>query len=292
MLAALLASLCLAPPAGVASRMRTPTLRSLGIHANAASPGFRFASRLVRDRETGREKLQLALEPTDPAYVVRAMNVTLTPTPGLGIELEELAGSGSSAEGLSLEGQLVVIAGLVPGGAAATEGSLRAGDTIVAVQAGGEVVETEAVSYETLMQILLPAVELGAPITLTIKRIVPRGRATVTAVLPEGEEVSFPAFAGENLRMSLLRQGLVPNDSSANRYDNKPAGSGNCGGNGLCCTCVVSVMHGAQHFSPQRASERQLLRKVARWRQSCRARFVLEDYEEAEVKINLAPRRN
>ncbi|KAL3922676.1 MAG: hypothetical protein SGPRY_004472 [Prymnesium sp.] len=281
------------PPSSVGTRASMATPRVSPPHATASDdprPGFRFASRPVRDAQTGRESVKLALEAVDPRNVVRAVNVSLTPAPGLGIELEELTGSGFSADGLPLQGQLVVVRSLVAGGVAQAEGSIRAGDTITAVGFAGSFVDTEACSYDALMETLQAAVELGDPITLTMKRVVARGRATVTAVLPGGEKAAFTAYEGENLRMCLIRQGLVVNDETANRYDNKPAGTGNCGGNGLCCTCVVSVQGGAQHFSPMRPSERQLLRKVARWRQSCRTKFVLEDGEEAEVSINLSPR--
>jgi ferredoxin len=77
---------------------------------------------------------------------------------------------------------------------------------------------------------------------------------------------------------------------SAQRYDNKAKGSGTCGGNGLCATCVISVLAGAENLSEKRAGERQLLRNVARWRQSCRTRIKLDDGEEATLTIALSPR--
>lgn len=136
----------------------------------------------------------------------------------------------------------------------------------------------------------------GETLTLALKRLVKRGKARVIATLPSGAEASFDAWGGENLRMGLIRNSLatgletVPNDQTAERYDNKPKGTGDCGGNGLCCTCVVSVMQGANNLSPPRPQEKQLLRSVARWRQSCRAQLTLEDEEEVEVRISLNPR--
>jgi len=53
----------------------------------------------------------------------------------------------------------------------------------------------------------------------------------------------------------------------------------------------VSVLAGASHLNERTRSERQLLRKVARWRQSCRAVVTLGDGPvDAEVRIQLAPR--
>ena len=114
----------------------------------------------------------------------------------------------------------------------------------------------------------------------------------MTAVRPGGDEFDFLAFEGENLRMGLIRNlgKDAINDQTAERYDNKPRGSGDCGGNGLCCTCVVSVLQGATHLSPRRTAEEQLLRRVARWRQSCRASLRVSDGEQAAVRIALSPR--
>ncbi|KAJ1637706.1 hypothetical protein T492DRAFT_286384 [Pavlovales sp. CCMP2436] len=129
-------------------------------------------------------------------------------------------------------------------------------------------------------------------ITLVVKRLVLRKVAYITAVLPSGEERVI-AYDGENLRMALIRQGVVAiNDETAPRYDTK--GSGNCGGNGLCCTCVVSVLSGAEHLNERTKSEKQLLRKVTRWRQSCRARILIggagAPVDEIKLRVQLAPR--
>ncbi|KOO24143.1 hypothetical protein Ctob_005117, partial [Chrysochromulina tobinii] len=147
---------------------------------------------------------------------------------------------------------------------------VKIGDTIVGV--GGEedlsngCIVTEGASYEALIEVLGNAVAKanGRPLTLLLKRMVPLGRALVTARKPDGTEAQFVAYNGENLRMRLIREGLAPNDMRAQRYDNKAPGSGTCGGNGLCATCVISVLAGAENLSEKRAGERQLLRNVAR----------------------------
>ena len=168
------------------------------------------------------------------------------------------------------------------------------GDTIVGVHvADGTVASTEAQDYDAVVGALVDALAADAgQITLSLKRILPRGYAVVTAVQTDGEEFDFLAFEGENLRMGLIRNlgKEYINDQSASRYDNKPVGTGDCGGNGLCCTCVVSVLGGQQHLSERRASEKQLLRNRARWRQSCRAYLRLDDGVEANVRIQLSPR--
>jgi len=273
---------------------------------------WRLATRLARRSSGGLDRVeqQTLLEPSDPTFVVRTIEVTLPSVGGsLGIELTELGGAGYSNDGSEASAALVVVTGLVEGrsaelhrGTADDAGSsvlsqvVKIGDTIVGV--GGEedlsdgCIVTEGASYEALIEVLGNAVAKanGRPLTLLLKRMVPLGRALVTARMPDGTEAQFAAYNGENLRMRLIREGLAPNDMSAQRYDNKAPGSGTCGGNGLCATCVISVLAGAENLSEKRAGERQLLRNVARWRQSCRTRIKLDDGEEATLTIALSPR--
>jgi len=83
----------------------------------------------------------------------------------------------------------------------------------------------------------------------------------------------------------------IPRFTGPNRYDNKPAGTGDCGGNGLCCTCVVSVTAGLQSLTPKATSEKQILaRSPGRYRQSCKARIAVGDNEEARVRFVVGPR--
>ncbi len=257
-------------------------------------PVWRLAVRRVGDRETGRDVNRLALEPSSPKYVVRTVEVVVTPSPGLGIELTELAGEGETDSGDERSGSLVVVTRVVEGGAVAEQQvDVRVGDTIVGVCGsvdGAVPDECEAMDYDGVLSALVANSSPGQPMVLVLKRMVRRGRALVTAVGEGGDERTFEAYEGENLRMGLIRQGLAPNDMTANRYDNKPRGSGDCGGNGLCCTCVVSVLQGKEHLSSPRPAEKTLLRRVARWRQSCRARVQVADEEVAELRIALRPR--
>jgi len=210
--------------------------------------------------------------------------------------LEELV-LGSDGDELPL----VVVEGLVEGGAAAehaaeTEAngggaSVIAGDTIIAVYGSTGSFNVEATSYESTIGAIGALAQAGAPLTLTLGRIVRRGRAAVTTVDRDGSESQFVCYEGENLRMGLLRRGLRLNDQTARRYDNKPKGTGDCGGNGLCATCVVSILDGKENLTPAGASEKNLLARVARWRQSCRAYVQCPEGEtDVRVKIALSPR--
>lgn len=241
-------------------------------------------------------------EPADDAeYAVRRVTATvpLDPSAGLGCVLVELAPTGGDGAAA-----IVVVGDVLAGSAAAYLASVcsqaprrsRAcallGDAIVAVDG----VRVEGLGYDACVAAIANARERRPEaITLELARLVRRGRATVEATRPGGAVDSFVLFEGENLRAAFLRRGLErPNDMTVARYDNKPKGSGDCGGNGLCSTCVVSVLRGAEHLSKPGAQETQLLRKGARWRQSCRATLQLSDdwdeQTELDLKLNLCPR--
>jgi hypothetical protein len=148
-------------------------------------------------------------------------------------------------------------------------------------------------------------------------------------MLADGREIEYEAYDGENLRMGLLSRGQKVNDMTSQRwarryrgaglererrmgirvwtprrnslqpplllyssfrYDNKPAGTGDCGGNGLCCTCVVSVTAGLESLTPKKSSERQLLaRSPGRYRQSCKARVSVADDGQARLRFVVGP---
>lgn len=266
---------------------------------------WRLAKVRARRSEDGRVEERLELGASSSDYEVAELSVTLPTQPRLGIELVELEGTAIvEAEGKPSTQALTVVRSLVEGGnawrraadeAAASElGAIAPGDVIVAVGSGdGDVLGTELLGYDALSDAIASVAAGAAELVLVVKRLVRRKRALVTAVLPSGEERNLTFYDGENLRLALIRRGLTEsvNDKTAERYDNKPAGSGNCGGQGICATCVVGVLAGAEHLTPRTPTENQLLRNVARWRMSCRARIALPaDATDVDMRIELAPR--
>uniref|UniRef100_A0A7S4B0W3 PDZ domain-containing protein n=1 Tax=Chrysotila carterae TaxID=13221 RepID=A0A7S4B0W3_CHRCT len=259
-----------------------------------------LVTRRVRDPSNGRETTKSSLEAARSELEAVSLCVQLNGIEsGLGIALEEVTGEGETISGDRRSGALVLVRALVPGGVAAAsaaaaaangESSILPGDSIVAVSNGRTTVSTEAVGYEELVRVLQSMTAEATTLTLTLKRVVERATADVTVVTAEGDEKEFRAYSGENLRMGLIRRGLAPNDMTAKRYDNKPAGTGDCGGNGLCCTCVVTVLSGNEHLSPATTSEKQVLRNGKRWRQSCRAKLQLAQGERVRLRIALGPR--
>ena len=287
---------------GVASQMG----RSLAVAPSSWTPVEGVEWRLVKTNErnpkTARAEERWRADANDIDSTCRHFNVSIVPSPGLGIELAE---STFGDDGLEQEMVLTVVEGLVEGGAAAQHAAaaeadgdgarVMVGDTLIAVHgAAGVSFGVEAASYDQTVEAVgaaLGSVPPGEPLTLTLGRIVRRGRALVTAVAPDGSESQVVCYEGENLRLGLRRRGLKLNDATARRYDNKPAGTGDCGGNGLCATCVVSVLQGADCLTPRGPAERTLLQKRFRWRQSCKAYVQCpEGVTDVELKIEVSPR--
>jgi ferredoxin len=89
------------------------------------------------------------------------------------------------------------------------------------------------------------------------------------------------------LRRAMLTRGVKLNDPLSRRFDS--GGTGNCGGEATCSTCVVSVVEGAQQlFNPQRIQEQQMLVKNPRWRLACKAIVEYGD-REGTMTVRVSP---
>jgi ferredoxin len=94
--------------------------------------------------------------------------------------------------------------------------------------------------------------------------------------------------AGENLRQGMLVRGVKLNDPLAKRFDTKSGG--NCGAGGLCRTCSVCVMDGAELLNDQRIAEKQMLADSPRWRLACKA-IVGHGMREGEMTVRVNPKQ-
>jgi Na+-transporting NADH:ubiquinone oxidoreductase subunit NqrF len=100
------------------------------------------------------------------------------------------------------------------------------------------------------------------------------------------KDSTLELFAGENLRLGMLVRGVKLNDPLARRFDTKS--EGNCGAGGLCRTCSVSVLRGADLLNPQKPAEKQMLQDNPRWRLGCKA-FVGYGMKEGEMVVQVNP---
>lgn len=222
---------------------------------------------------------------------------------GLGLELLEIAGGREDGLGIT------VIDGIVEGGAADGKDVL-VGDSIVAVsvlqteqskQEGGMAemqtstsIDTECFGYDKTVEAIgsLPPAECDNEfIVLTLKRLRRKPKVSVKLQYPpaEGEpDTTIELFAGENLRRAMLTRGIKLNDRLSLRFDN--GGTGDCGADGTCATCVVGIVTGDELISPQKIQEQQILKKNPRWRLACKA-IVGYGFQEGEMTIRVNPRQ-
>ena len=78
-------------------------------------------------------------------------------------------------------------------------------------------------------------------------------------------------FAGENLRRGMLTRGIKFNDKLAKSFL-AGEGMGDCGSDGSCGLCTVTVTEGAELLSEAEDSEKEILQESSpEKRLSCRA---------------------
>ncbi|CAB9530436.1 Ferredoxin [Seminavis robusta] len=213
---------------------------------------------------------------------------------GLGIELLEIAGGREDGLGIT------IVEGLVPGGASEGRGLLP-GDCIskIAVHRTGQPdeiasVATECLGWDATVEAIgsLPAIETpNEYLILTIKRLRRKPKVTVNFQYPpdQGEEdTTIELFAGENLRRAMLVKGIKLNDPLSKRFDS--GGSGDCGAEGTCATCSVSVMEGMDLLNEPGLTEKQMLENKPRWRMACRA-IVGYGMKEGKMTVRVNPRQ-
>lgn len=230
---------------------------------------------------------------------VDTLQYTLKREGGLGLLLTEIAGGREDGVGIT------IIEEVLEGGNAATCGIVP-GDSIVALtisstkENGGDVnevrtdVSTECLGYDSTIEAITslpPPVTLEDEIVLTVKRIRKQPRVTVKLQYPaylEEPDVTIELFAGENLRRAMLTRGIKLNDKLAERFDS--GGTGDCGSDGTCATCVVGVTKGQELLNPMGKQEEQILSQKPRWRMACKA-VVGYGMTEGEMTLQVSPRQ-
>jgi ferredoxin len=224
---------------------------------------------------------------------------------GLGIELLELAGGRQDGLGIT------VVSGLVEGGSAENSGIIL-GDSIVKIevqkqdnQVSGDgamketteirSVATECFGYDLTVGAIvsLPALEEPGKemMLVTVKRLRRKPKVKVIFQYPpdQGEEdVVLELFSGENLRRAMLVRGIKLNDPMSRRFDN--GGTGDCGAEGTCATCAVSVMQGEDLLNKAGQQEAQIFSDKPRWRMACKA-IVGYGMKEGELKVRVNPKQ-
>ena len=227
------------------------------------------------------------------------------PNMGLGLELLELAGGRSDGVGIT------IVSGIVEGGASDGSGILT-GDSIVKIElrcksqqqsnVGVQEMEemfsvgTECYNYDKTVDAIMslpPMADESSKdmFVITVKRLRRRPKIQLNLEYPpemNEQNVSLELFAGENLRRALLTRGVKLNDKLAQRFDS--GGQGDCGAEGTCATCAVSILVGQNLLSPQGQQEQQIFVKHPRWRMACKA-VVGFGMKEGQISVRVSPRQ-
>ena len=235
-------------------------------------------------------------------YFVDCLQFTIKRQGGLGLLLTEIAGGREDGVGIT------VVEKVLEGGNAEKSGIVP-GDPIVALtlkkqsayDSNGVIVEeeridisTECLAYDSTIEALTSLPLPTSPeenITLTVKRLRRQPKVNVRLQYPPSSDepdVNIELFAGENLRRAMLTRGIKLNDKLAKRFDS--GGSGDCGADGTCATCVVGVTKGGVLLSPMSMQESQILSKKPRWRMACKA-VVGYGMTEGDLTIQVNPRQ-
>ena len=242
---------------------------------------------LQRNRETG----VVECVPNANGFTTKEVTTRImrnADNPSLGIALEEL--------GATEDAGLVLVDSCVEGGnaAAASPAPILPGDVLVSVATTGNDAlnfRVEGLNYDATIE-ALSSLDPSKPVELTLRRLERVARVAVTLQFPPADErpdETLELLAGMPLRRSILSQGIKLNDPLAVRFD-AGWGTGDCGGEGTCCTCALEVVEGAEALTEAQAQERQMLRKHPNWRLACRA-AIADVREDTELVLRVAPRQ-
>ena len=206
--------------------------------------------------------------------------------PGIGMALEEFGSDGTHG--------LVLVDFLVEGGNAADASKpILAGDALITVAPASKAwaKNLEGLTYDDTIEVLSSIDPAEGELVLTVRRLQKLPTVSVTLSFPdEGrEDENLTLIPGQPLRSTMLAKGIKLNDPLARRFD-AGYGTGDCGGEGCCCTCALEVVTGLEVLNEQKSQERQMLRKHPDWRLACRARVSEELACDAELVLRVSPR--
>jgi ferredoxin len=221
-------------------------------------------------------------EPVDNKYGIEVLKTNVKIDPSLGLELTELA-RGESGQGL-------VLISSVSGNAAEASPAVHVGDAITGILSGdGYKERTIGVDYDFTVDAIAAAKQhaTNGYITLQINRLVPKAKITVE--VDDGKKIhTLQTLAGENLRTLLLRKQVQLYDPKTKRFD-QPFSTGDCAGEGICGTCLVSVERGAELLNEKSDLEKFITKgRPHKWRAACRT-IVGADNREGTIRICTHP---
>ena len=239
-------------------------------------------------------KAYYGLEVSGKEYYSSMKQITMSTNGGLGLELVEAIDSGNS------RGGLVLIGGIKENSNAYNAGKFVVGDALYEISSeinGNEITTSlEACSYERTLDILQNMIgdSTSGSIKLTIKRLQRRKEVNTILVDPSGNpicNVTALAGYGTNLRTLLQNFDVALYDERTARFDS-PYQTGNCGGEGACGTCLVSILSGQELINEKgRVEEKALIKQAVppNYRWACRLKVAMDPAKGGTLKIKLRP---
>jgi hypothetical protein len=256
----------------------------------------------------------VAVEVTDRNLMERFKTITVTRLGGIGLDLAEYNSDGTCGT--------VLVNGVFEGSNAEQcreleQGGFQEGDILCSIAGVTAIKGTQTASSlaagEPPLSMKLEGLTLDntidrmgyfgeyASVAIRVKRLSQRSVVTVKLRGPQGEdegEVEVLSGYGVNLRTVLQSSGRRLYDPRTYRFDS-PYQQGDCGGEGTCGTCVVSVLSGASVLNGRNRVENKALNNQnapPNYRWACRV-WVAEEPEdvgaagvaEREVVVKLRP---
>lgn len=228
------------------------------------------------------------IESKDPLYGIENIHtkIRMDPDHSLGLELTEVAHSDLDHRGLVLVSKVT--------GLALHDTPIHVGDTIIGVFVGDDFKEsTTGRDYDDTVEILGRAKEYALNhddiITLELNRVVKKAQVKVVVENDDNTETTLDALAGDNLRLLLMHKHVNLYDETTHRLD-QPNVCGNCGGEGICGTCLVSIQEGMEHLNKVGPQESSILtNRPTNWRAACKTVVGADNKPDSTLRIRLHP---
>jgi len=204
----------------------------------------------------------------------------------LGLELCQVAHSDMDHRGLVLVSKVT--------GLALHDTPIHVGDTIIGVFVGDDFKEsTTGLDYDDTVDVINRAKEFALDhqnmISLELNRLVKKAAVNVVVENDDGKETEVEGLAGDNLRLLLMHNKVNLYDPKTHRLD-QPNVCGDCGGEGICGTCLVSIQEGMEHLNkvgPQESSI--LMNRPNTWRAACKTVVGADNEQDTTLRIRVHP---
>jgi hypothetical protein len=228
------------------------------------------------------------IDSKDPLYGIENIhtNIRMDKDGSLGLELTQVAHSDLDHRGLVLVSKI--------SSKTLHETPIHVGDTIIGVFAGEFQESTTGLDYDETVDTISRAKQYAKEhghdsITLELNRLVKRAAVHVVVEDDNGKITNLDALAGDNLRLLLMHHNTRLYDENTHRLD-QPFQTGNCGGEGICGTCMVAVREGMSHLNKVGPQEESILTGRPRtWRAACKTVVGADNQEGTTLRIRVHP---